>query len=372
MDFTIRKDIFTENLNIVSKAVSGRTTLPILQCILIKAFEDGCTLIGNDLDMGIETAPIEADVQQEGGIALESKILLEIVRKMPGDFVTLTTDANNITTLKSGKSEFKILGQPADEFPFLPKVEGERSFGISAAGFKDMIRQTIFSVALDDKKPTMTGELIEIKDDALHLVSVDGFRISYRRNDDIEGLSPEEKQKVIVPAKSLNELSRILPSDGDEKLYFRFSDRHIAFGMKKYTLVSRILEGEFLRYDLIFNEDYQTIVNVSRASLLAGLERACLIANDIKKSPVKLNISMDKIIITSSTEMGTSYDEVDADADGVNLEIGFNPKFLIDALKAIDEDVVTLKFTGQLSPCIMKSDENAKFKYLVLPLRLSR
>jgi len=369
MKFTIRKDIFSDNLNIVSKAVSGRTTMPILQCVLIRAFEDGCSLIGNDLEMGIETAPIEADVEQEGSIALEAKILMEIVRKMPGDFITVSSDPNNITTLSSGKSEFKILGQAQDEFPFPPKVEGERSFGISAAAFKDMIRQTIFSVALDEKKPVMTGELIELKDDSLHLVSVDGFRISYRRADDIEGLSSGERQKVVVPAKSLSELSRILPSDGDEKLFFRFSDRHISFAMKKYTLVSRLIDGEFLRYELIFNEDYKTIVNVGRANLLASLDRACLIASSVKVSPVKLNISIEKIVITSSTEMGTSYEEIEADVDGVNLEIGFNPRFLMDALKAVDEDVVTIKFNGQMSPCIIKSDENEKFKYLVLPLR---
>ncbi|MCL2351666.1 MAG: DNA polymerase III subunit beta [Firmicutes bacterium] len=370
MNFTIRKDIFLENLNIVGKAVSSRTTLPILQCVLIRAYGDGCSLIGNDLDMGIETAPIEADVASEGSIALDAKMLFEIVRKMPGDFVAVSSGADCVTTLKSEKSEFKILGQPWDEFPFPPKVEsdGERSYGIYAAAFKDMIRQTIFSVALDDSKPAMKGELIELKDGALHLVSVDGFRISYRRCD---GVVPEgERQKVIVPAKGMNELSRILPSEGDEMLSFRFSDKHIAFEMKKYTLVSRLLEGEFLRYDLIFNEDYQTIVNIGRSGLLAALERSRAIADSEKMSPVKLNVSLEKIVITSNTENGTSYEELDADADGLNLEIGFNPKYLIDALKAVDEEVITMKFGGHLSPCIIKSDANDRFKYLVVPIRL--
>ena len=371
MNITINKDKLWENLNIVAKAVSSRTSLPILECILLKAEENKCRLIGNDLEIGIESSPFHAEVAESGSIALEAKVFLEIVRKMPAEFINIESAENCITYIRSGKTEIKILGYPGDEFPFLPDVEEEKDFVVRAVQFKEMIRQTIFSVAADEKKPVLTGELLEICDGVMHLVAVDGFRISYRRSGFVKEIETEYKNRIIIPAKSLNELYKVLPSEGNQPLSFRFTDKHILFQMDEYTFVSRLIEGEFIKYDQVFNEDFQTIINIDRIALLSGVERACLIARDVKKSPVRLSVEDDKLVVTSSTEMGASYDEIPADIDGESIKISYNPKYLLEALRVINEDTVTVKLSGPHSPCIIKNDKNDSYKYLILPLRVN-
>jgi len=368
MKIIVDKDRLLENLNVVSHAVASRTTQQILECILIKA-EDSLRVYGNDLELGIESADIEAEIEEPGSVALESKILLDIIRKMPAGLIQIETDRQNVTKIKSGRSEFKVLGQPGEEFPLPEKMDKDTGFEINAADFKDMIRQTIFSVAVDESKPVLTGELLQIKDGVINLVSVDGFRISYRRSKESE-IEKDMGKAVVVPAKSLTELGRILPSDGDARLCFYIKDNHILFQTEKHTLISRLLEGEFIRYNQIFNEDFNTLININRQQLLMSLERASLLTRENKNNPVKLSIGQDTVIITSNTEMGASYDETAAEIDGSPLDIAFNPKYLIDALRVIDDENVILTFTGALSPCIIKGASVDYYKYLILPLRL--
>jgi len=368
MKISIDKDRFLENLNIVNHAVASRTTQQILECILIKA-EDSLRMYGNDLELGIESAEIDAEIEEPGSLAIEAKMILDIVRKMPAGPIKIETDHRNIAKIRSGRSEFKILGQPGDEFPLPETVDRDSGFEIDAADFKEMIKQTIFSVALDESMPVLTGELLQIKDGMIHLVSVDGFRISYRRSKAME-VDSEENKSVIVPAKSLSELGRILPSDGESRLRFYIKDNHILFQTENHTLISRLLEGEFIRYNQIFYEDFNTLVNIDRQQILMSLERASLLTRDNKNDPVKLSIGQDTIIITSKTEVGTSFDETFAEIDGNPLDIAFNPKYLIDALRVIDDENVILTFTGALSPCIIKGASVEHYKYLILPLRL--
>ncbi|MDR1538098.1 MAG: DNA polymerase III subunit beta [Clostridiales bacterium] len=369
MKLSMDKNILLENLNVVGKVVPSRTTKQILECILITAEEGGVKLFANNLELGIETAKIAASVAQPGGVALDAKMFIDIVRKMPGDLIQIDSDYSNVTRIKSERSEFKILGQPAEEFPMLPVVEKDREYAVRASDFKEMIHQTIFAVAITDAKPVLTGELLQVQGKALHLVAVDGYRIAYRKAAD-ENLRDDDSINVVIPAKSLSELGRILPSDGEDALRFHFTDKHILFELLNYTLISRLLEGDFIRYSQIFNEDFNSYVCIQRSLLLTSLERASLIAKEDKKVPVKLSIGHDNIIITSSTELGTSYDEVPADIDGVTLDIAFNPKFLIDALRVIADEEIIITFTGSLSPCIIKGRDNDSYKYLILPLRL--
>ena len=368
MKISLDKDILLDSLNTVSHAVASRSTQQILECILIKA-DDSMSVYGNDLELGIESSEIEAEIEEPGSVALEARIFLDIVRKMPAGLIRIETDPQNITKIKSGRSEFKVLGQPGDEFPLPEKMGKEYGFEINAGDFKEMIRQTIFSVALDESKPVLTGELLQIKDGMVHLVSVDGFRISYRRGKNPE-INLNENKSVVVPAKSLSELGRILPSDGDARLKFYIEDNHILFQIENHTLISRLLDGEFIRYNQIFNEDFNTLININRQQLLMSLERASLLTRDNKNSPVKLSIGQESVVITSQTEMGASYDETFADIDGSPLEIAFNPRYLIDALRVIDDENVILSFTGALSPCIIKGASIEYYKYLILPLRL--
>jgi DNA polymerase-3 subunit beta len=376
MNIICDKNLLTERLSLVSRTVSTRTTLPILECILLTADESGLCLTANDLEMSIHTAPLPAQVQEPGSVALDAKLLTEIVRKMPGDTVHIQTDNNYLTECTSDRAKFKINGLPGDEFPVMPETEKREKNDpddktgqsvIKPTVLRDMIRQTIFSVAVDESKPILTGELFQCTDNTLILVAVDGFRISYRRTE-LEG--ENASISTVVPAKALHELSRVLPSESDEEVRFYVTDKRIVFELKSFTFISRLLEGNFIRYDQVFNEDFATIITSDRLSLLNGLERACLVSRDIKKSPVKLEIQENAVIITSNTELGQSYDEISCDIDGQNLEIAFNPRYLIDALKAVEDDRIVITFTTALSPCIIRGVETDTYKYLILPLRL--
>jgi len=357
-----------ESLNVVSHAVPASPSQAILQCVLIKAGES-LRVYANDLELGIESADIEAEIAETGSVAIEARIFLDIVRKMPMGPMRITTDDQNMTLIKGGRSEFKVVGQPGDQFPLPAKMDSDDGFSLNAGEFKEMIRQTIISVAVDQTKAVLTGELIQIKDGKIHLVSVDGFRISYRQSKD-SGIDPAVKKSVVAPAKILTELMRILPSDGETKITFYLKESNIMFQTDKYTLISRLLDGEFIRYNQIFTEDCDTRVEIDRQELLLCVDRASLLMRENKNTPVKLSIGQDTIVITSNTESGSAYDECAAKIDGSPLDIAFNPKYLLDCLRVIENETVILSFTGALSPCIIKAADNEFYKYLVLPLRI--
>jgi len=370
MKFTCDKSLLINNINIVSKAVSSRTTLPILECILLSADKSGIKMTGNDLEMGIETSYIEAEVIEEGSIAIEAKLFSEIIKRLPDNgWVIIEVSPDNLVLIKCGKAEFKIMGLPGDEFPVIPNVERNNEYKITGQHLRDMIRQTIFSVSVDESKPVLTGELFEIDANSLKLVAVDGFRVAFRSLI-LDGENPDIS--VVVPGKTLNEISKILPSDSEAKVSICFTDKHMMIQMDECTVVSRLLDGEFLKYKQILEADASTIVKINRDEFLKALERASLISKETKKNPVKLDIERDIIKISSNTETGTSYDELTCEVEGEALSIAFNPKYLIDALKVIDDDDTYMQFTTALSPCIITGEENCGYKYLVLPLRVNR
>ena len=365
------KERLVEGLSLVGRTVPSRTPLPILECILLTAEENGIRLSANDLEMSIETSALGAQVYEPGKVALEAKLFSEIVRKMPGEDILIESNEKNETVCKSGKAHFTIRGMPGEEFPVMPDMDHKEGYTIQAQELREMISKTIFSVATEDTKPVLTGELIQHRENTLSLVAVDGFRISYCKIDLPEiAVKSSKPVSVVVPAKALRELSRILPADLEEIVAFYFTDNRIVFDLPQFTFVSRLLEGEFVRYDQVFNEDFTTNVKIKRQEFLNGLERAVLVARENKKSPVKLEIMEQSIVITSNTEIGKVYDEVYAEVDGNTLAIAFNPRYLIEALRAIEEEQVIARFTTELSPCIIRGAENDAAKYLILPLRL--
>jgi len=276
------KNALIEGLALVGRAVPLRSTMPILECILLRAGENGLFLEANDLEMSIRTAAIPADVDKPGAIALDAKLFTEIIRKMPDDAIRLHINDNGLTECISGRARFKIMGLNGDEFPEMPEIinaNGREPLAFPAADLKDMIRQTIFSVAMEDTKPILTGELMQCRDNKLVVVSVDGFRISYRclaLNGDFQDA------RAVVPGKALNELSRILPASGD--ISFFFTEKHAVFTCDAFIFISRLLEGEFIRYEQIFSEDFTTLVTIDRLALYNALERACLLQRDNKKA----------------------------------------------------------------------------------------
>ncbi len=356
-------------INIVLKAVASKTTMPIIECILITADNDGVRLTANNLELAIETSNMKNDVviMEKGIVAPEAKMFLEIIRNLPDNNISIQTDDKNVAVIKSGKSEFKILCLPGEDFPKIPVVEKNIKYETKSNVFKNMIKQTIFAVAVEDSKPILTGELIEIKEDCFNIVAIDGFRVAFRKTD---LTNDNENISVVVPSKTLNEISRILSDKDDEVISMYFTDNHALFETEEFIVVSRLLEGEFFKYEQSFINEYTTAVEVNRQDFLNSIERATLISRDSKKSPVELSIEKEKIVITSNTEMGTSYEEVFVSTEGESLKIGFNPRYLIDALKAIDDETINIKFMSELSPCIIESTDNGNYKYLILPLRM--
>jgi DNA polymerase-3 subunit beta len=231
-----------------------------------------------------------------------------------------------------------------------------------------MIHQTIFSIAIEEIRPILTGELFEIKDNYLNIVSVDGYRISIRQTQLSENF---ENISVVIPGKTLSEIQKILTSDEDNEVAIYFTDKHILFELNDTIIVSRLLEGDFPKYDQIFSSDYETLISVNRKNLLQSIDRAALMARDSKKNPIKFQIEDSTLSITSNTDLGKVHEEIDIRREGNPLNIAFNPKYLIDALKVIENEEVELTFTSSLNPCIIKNSSDTSFKYLILPIRLS-
>ncbi len=367
MKLTCSRDILLNSINIVSKAVSARTTLPILECILLTVDERGLTLTANDLEIGIESSPIEADIEREGKVALEAKIFGEIIRRVNGVDVTIDSDKDFITKISSGNSEFKVMGRDGSDFPAMPKIERKDRQTLLQKELRDMIRETIFSVAQDDSKPVLTGELIEINDGVINIVSVDGYRISYKK---AALLSSAGEEEAIVPAKTLNEISKILSSDDEDEVDIYFTDKHALFDISGNVVVSRLIDGDYIKYEQSFTDEYKTRIDCDRNEMISSLERASLLSRETRKTPVILEIKGDKTSITSNTDIGTAHEEIETSFTGEELKIAFNPRYLIEALKAINDEVVSLRFTTHLSPCIIKGVDESSYKYLILPLRM--
>ncbi|MCL2499857.1 MAG: DNA polymerase III subunit beta [Defluviitaleaceae bacterium] len=387
MKLNCDKGILLEGLNLVGRAVSARTTKPILECVLLYTRTDkGLTLCGNDLEMSITTAVLEADVEKPGMIALNAKLFTDIVRKMPGDFICIEVDDKGVAEVTCGRAKMKIFGLPGEEFPLIPEKELEHvsvRYRVPATELRDMIRQTIFSVSMDQSKLILTGELFEIKKGLLQVVSVDMHRISYRSYKFPYATLENHNHSAVIPARALHELSRVLPNDDSTEVVFYFTENRVVFDTHDFTFVSRLLVGDFIRYDQIFNEDFNTVLTIGRAELLNALERALLVAGENKLIPIKMEIKDDELTVTAHTaERGHAHDEIPCGTDGQDLTIYFNPRYIIDALRVIEEERVVIKFSGPKSACTVRGlpdevGEDGSYpenwlddqKYLIVPLR---
>lgn len=347
------------------RAVSSRTSLPILECLLLETIEgNNLRISGNDTEMAIETTSMPVNVIEAGSIAVDAKMFFDIIRRLPDKQLIIKTEGT-YTYIKSGKAEFKIISQNPDEFPLLPDIEKLEVYTLESALFKNMIRQMIFSISTTEDKPALTGGLFEIENKRLTLVGVDSFRVSVRTEDlDVSG----SDFSAIVPGKTLNELTKILPNEGEISIYF--SEKHVLFELEEAVIVSRLLEGEFLRYKQVLSQEHKVLVTANQKEMLDSLERSTIVANEMKKTPVAFKIEEGKLIITSKAEAGNLYDEIDVETSGdLPLEISFNPRYLIDAIKVMDVEKICFHFTTNLSPCIITKDVGDNYKYLVLPLR---
>ena len=358
------KENLLEGINIVQKAVSTKTTLPILEGILLEC-SDNFKLTGNDLEIGIECL-VEADIQESGSIVINSRIFGDIIRRLPDSEILIDVQENNVVIIECENSLFEIKGLSSESYPSLPLIKKENGFKISQKIVKDMIKQTIFAVSLDENRPILTGTLVECKDRELTFVSIDGYRLALRRNK-IEGQL--EELKVVVPGKTLNEIGKILQPI-DEEITIYSAENQILFDMGNCKVVSRLLEGEFLNYRSSITSDYETKIRINTKEFLSSIERASLIiTSEERRYPVRFNISDDKMIITSATEVGAVKEEIKVEMLGNKLDIGFNPRYFMDALKVIDDELIDVFFATSLGPCLIKPVDDEKFIYLIAAVR---
>ena len=366
MKLICSKSNLLHGVNIVSKAVPTRTTMAILECILIDASANEIKLTANDMELGIETK-IEGEIAERGVIALDAKIFSEIVRKLPDSDVTIETDASFKTTITCEKAKFNIVGKSGDDFSFIPYIERNEPIVMSQFTLKEVIRQTIFSIADNDNNKLMTGELFEIEENDLKVVSLDGHRISIRN---IELKNNYSHKKVVVPGKTLQEVSKILPGSAEDEVSIFLTDNHIVFEFENTTVVSRLIEGEYFKIEQMLSSDYETKVKINKRELLDCIDRATLLVKEGDKKPIIMNITDGTMELKINSFIGSMNEDIDIAKEGKDILIGFNPKFFIDALRVIDEEEVTLYMVNPKAPCFIKDDEGT-FIYLILPVNFN-
>lgn len=366
MKLIVSKSNLLQGVNIVSKAVPTRTTMAILECILIDASTNEIKLMANDMELGIETI-IEGNIVERGIIALDAKIFSEIVRKLPDNDVTIETDESFKTIISCEKSKFNIIGKSGEDFSYIPFIEKSDSIIISQFSLKEVIRQTIFSIADNDNNKMMTGELFDINENQLKVVSLDGHRISIRVIELKESYSPK---KIVVPGKTLNEISKIIMGGSEDDVIIGISDNHIVFEFDRTIVVSRLIEGNYFIIDKMLSSDYETKIRINKKELLNCIDRSTLLVKEGDKKPIIMNVTDGNMELKMNSFIGSMNENIDIEKEGKDIMIGFNPKFFIDALRVIDEEEISLYMVNPKAPCFIKDDEG-KFVYLILPVNFN-
>lgn len=367
MKIICSKSDLLKSVNIAVRAVPVRTTMPILECILIEAAAGDIKFTTNDMDMGIETH-VKGIVDEPGTAAVDARIFSDIIRKLPDDDVIITADESLTIKIVCGRAKFTISGKSGDDFAFLPDVEKEEEITISQFTLKSIVQQTIFSTASNENNKLMTGELFEIKGDQLRVVAIDGHRIAIRR---VELKNAYSDRRVVVPGKTLSEVTKILSGEIDDTVSLFFSKNHMVFEMPDTRIVTRLIEGEYFNVDQMISNDYETKVAVSRQFLLSCIDRATLFVKEGDKKPIIIEITDDVMKLSIDSPLGSMNEEIGIAKEGRDIMIGFNPRFLIDALKAIDDETVSLYLINPKAPCYIR-DEDQTYTYLILPVNFTR
>ncbi len=365
MKITCSKSDLLSSVSIAMKAVSNKTTLPILECILIESDEQ-IKLTATDMELGIETY-VNGTILEAGKIAIDAKLFSEIIRKLPDSEIVIETDSNYQAVIKCEKAKFTISGKSGDDFSLLPEVERSKGICLSQFTVKEVIRQTIFSTVENESTKLMSGELFEIEGNNLKVVSLDGHRISIRN---VALKENHELIKVVVPGKTLNDVSKILDGGLDDYVDIYFTDKHILFEFGETKVVSRLLEGEYYKINQMLTNDYETKITINKKEFMDCIDRATLLIKESDKKPIILNIGNENIHLKIDSSIGSMNEEMDIKKEGKDLMIGFNPKLLLDALRVIDEEEVSVYFINQKAPCYLK-DENETYRYVILPVNIS-
>ncbi len=368
MKFSCDNNLLCEAITNVSLAVSSKSTIPSLEGILLECSNNTLTLTGYNMELGIiKSIPVNSS--KDGKIILNAALLSNIVSKMPSGIISFSSDDKLLTVIRCNDAEFTILGMNSDDYPEIPQISEDKKFTISCDNFKSFISQTLFAVAQLDTIPVYTGTLFDIENKVLNVVSVDGYRLAMRK----EAVDIDENMRFVVPGKTLNEIQKLLAKFNDEEdnqISIKASNKHIIFEVYGYSIISRLLEGEFLDYKTAIPKECTTKITVNTKDFINSINRASIIINDRAKSPIKCEFKSELAKLKCETSLGKVQDEFKVSLDGADVLIGFNNKYMLDALKASESDKVVLELNGPLSPMKVLPLESDSFLFLVLPVRL--
>lgn len=369
MKIVCYKDKIIKALNSVVKGVASKTTMPILEGILIQTNDNEIKLTTYDLEIGIEYI-MECEIKEQGSTVVNAIMFSEIIRKLPDTEIYISLNDKNLLEIECEGSLYKLATMNPEEFPELPKIEIENSIEVDQNVLKNMIRKTIFAVSSEENRPIFTGCLFEIENNKLNLVAVDGFRLALRS---IYLNKQTNNFSAVIPGKTLNEVNKII-SDSFEPVKIGVSKNQALFEMENCKIVTRILDGEFLNYKNVIPNNWDTRILVNKSNIQNSFERISLISASAiekeKKYPVKVQVDIGKVIISCTNQTGDAKEELFVSTEGKNLEAGFNPKYFLDSLKAVEDEEVFIEFGTSISPCLIKSVENNDYTYMILPIRL--
>lgn len=366
MKLVCKRSNLLNGVQIVSKAVPSKTTMTILECILIDATKGTIVLTANDMELGIETQ-IDGEIIERGIIAIDAKILLEMVRKLPDNEVVIESDNQFNVLISCEKAVFRISGKSGEDFSYLPKIDKNEPVILSQFALKEVVRQTIFSISDNDNNKLMTGELFDINDNILKVVSLDGHRISVRK---IELKNSYENQKVIIPGKTLNEITKILTGEADKDVSIFFTDKHVVFEFDQTVVVSRLIDGQYFKIDQMLSTDYETKFSINKREFFNCIDRATLLVKEGDKKPIIMSVTDESLALKIQSSIGRMNEDIDITKQGKDIMIGFNPKFLIDALKVIDDEEISIYMVNPKAPCIIRDDKES-YIYLILPVNFA-
>lgn len=368
MKFSCNQQTLSKALNTVSKAVTPRTTIPILKGILLEVNDENILkLSASDLALSIERK-MEVTAGETGSVIVSAKLFTDIIRKLPNEDIQIEEKEDKSIVIKCLASEFTIVGQPSDDFPNIGEIKEEKKLLIDKDILKDMIKKTSFAASIDESKGIIVGVLIEMEEESLNMVALDGFRMAITR----ETMKNDEKKKIIISAKILNEINKIMmENEENTEFYMILEDKKAVFLIGETKIVLRLLEGNFIKYNDILPKENQCKVIVNRVDLLNSIERASLLAKEGKNNLIKMSVLNDKIIIRSRSEEGNVKEEIFIEKEGIDLDIGFNSKYILDVLKVVNDENILMEFNTSVSPCLIKPVEGNTYEYLVLPVRIS-
>ena len=369
MKIVCYKDSILKAINSVTKAVASKTTMPVLEGILIQTNDNEIKLTTYDLEIGIEYV-MDSEIKEQGSTVVNAFMFSEIIRKLPDTEIKISLNSQNLLEIECEGALYKLATMNPDDFPELPKIEVENSIELEQNVLKNMIRKTIFAVSNEDSRPIFTGSLFEVKNNQLNIVSIDGFRLALRK----KYLDKSTNDfSAVIPGKTLNEVNKIL-SDSFDAVKIGVSKNQALFQMDNCKIVTRIIDGEFLNYNNVIPDNWETRIKVNKNNIQNSFERISLISSSSiekeKKYPVKVNVGVGNVLISCTNQTGDAKEELFVETEGKGLEVGFNPKYFLDSLKAIDDEEVYIQFGSSISPCIIKSIENDEYVYMILPIRL--